>query len=64
MSKVTTRREANGTYTYILDGVETPTTATMAIGARVQGLRMAAWMEEFSRSSRANYQPTDVTLNG
>lgn len=62
--KLTTKREANGTYTYVLDGVETPTTATMAIGARIQGLRMAAWAEEFSKRSRAGYTPTDMMLEG
>lgn len=64
MSKVTTKRQANGTYAYVLDGVVTPTEARSSVGARVQGLRMAAWVADFSKRTRVGYQSSDVTLEG
>lgn len=62
--KLTTKRQANGTYSFIIDGTEETTEATTSYGARVQGLLMVAWLERFAKRTRAGYQPTDVTLEG
>ncbi|MFG3405604.1 hypothetical protein [Streptomyces sp. NPDC048142] len=62
--KVTTKRQANGTYSYILDGVTTPTEAVTPYGARVQGLQMAAWVAGFATRTRKGYNASDVTLEG
>lgn len=44
---IKTRREANGTYSYRLEGLWTPTEAVTATGARYQGQRMARWVTGF-----------------
>lgn len=61
---VKTRKMANGTYAYVLDGVVTPTEAVTAHGARYQGQQMARWTAGFASRSRRNYQSADVTLEG
>jgi hypothetical protein len=63
-AKVTTKKQANGTYSYVLDGVETPTEAQTSYGARVQGLQMRAWVLGFQTRSRKGWNPTSVMLEG
>lgn len=61
---ITTKKMANGTYAWVMDGETFPTKAVTPHGARVQGLTFNRRMDEILERSRKGWNPTDVTLEG